>query len=307
MTSTYDFGKDELGIALNEHVRVTHPFPRVWLIQPYGEIYSRLHKDPKPRGARTNTHLIIQAMRIMASRGDIQTVIWDGFTNTAKSCKNEVAHSGVNKDESTKNMVTQWSDSKESILNLPGMNWRDYGMVQEFMRYDFRNQILASPEPFHFLCVGHEVLNEPEGEYGPDIGGPKGWNFAGGVFEGVFWVGKKGQKRLLAYEDLPRGAYKCKATLKKSPDLIIGEGSGYIEIPDTYQGSVELIQELRAAQNSPLSRWLIYGGFDGGKTALSSAFMGTEGSGNALVVMADQQLGLPTWWPETKTKQKETK
>jgi len=298
MTSLYDFGKDELGVALNQHVRLTHPFPRIWAIQPYSEIYPRTAGPIQPRSARTNVELIIQAMRIMAARGDIQTVVWDGFTNTARAIKNEVAQKGTNKDESTKNMVTQWGSSKDSVLNMPGMNWRDYGMTQDFMRFDFRNPILAAPEPFHFLGLGHECLNEPEGEYGPDIGGPKGWNFAGGMFEFVLWMGRKGKDRMVATDDYQRGAFTAKATFKRSPDTEVGD-NGVVKITD-YASSVALWQLAMDGSTTGLVRALLYGGYDVGKTALASAFLGVEGSGNALFVMGDQQLGLATCWPQAK-------
>ena len=303
----YDFGSDALGKALNEHVRLSRPFPRVFMVQPYKEIYPRTHKGDKPRSPKTNVFLIIKAAERMAERGDIQTVIWDGFTNTAQHVKNEIAQSGVNRDDTTKNLMTQWGEQKESILNLPGVNWRDNGMAQNFMRSNFRDAFLTSEQQFNFLCLGHEVLAEHVGEWGPDIAGPKGWNFAGGMFEGVLWVGKKEKRRLLVFDDLPRGAHTIKATFKKSPGVDMPP-EGYYEIPDSYEGSVELLKELRDKQASEYVRWLIYGGFDGGKTALSSAFMGLDGSGTALVVMADQQLSLPTWWDESKQpEQGETK
>jgi len=297
----FEFGSDELGKVLNESVRLTKPFDRVYMVQPYNEIYPRTHKGAKPLSARTNAFLIIQAARRMAKAGEIQTVIWDGFSNLARSVKNEVAHSGVNTDENTKNMMTQWGDDRTSVLNTPGVNWRDYGVCQEFLRNDFRNPLLSAPEPFNLLMLGHEVLNENEGEYGPDAGGPKSWNFGGGVFEGVFWVGKLSGTRVLAIEDFKRGAHTVKATLKKSPDKEVGQ-KGFIKIPDTYEGSVGVWNEILAAQSSPLTRVCIYGGYDGGKSALSSAFLGTKNAGTVLVIMNDQQLGLPTWWPEAKEK-----
>ena len=117
MTRLYDFGSDELGVALNEHVRLSKPHPRVWMIQPYNDKYARnvLHK---PRAPRTQTHLIIQAMKRMAGKGDVQTVIWDGFSNTAKSIKHEVALSGVNKDDKTKDMPVSLDEAKKNILNI---------------------------------------------------------------------------------------------------------------------------------------------------------------------------------------------
>lgn len=306
MTSVYDFGKDPLGAALNEHVRLTRPFPRVFMIQPYKEIYPRTHKGDTPRSPKTNVHLIIKAAERMVAAGDVQTVIWDGFSNTAQHVKNEIAQSGVNRDDTTKNLMTQWGSEKESILNLPGVNWRDNGMAQNFMRYNFRDPFLTSEQQFHFIAIGHEVLAEHVGEWGPDIAGPKGWNFAGGMFGGVFWIGKKGPKRLLVFDDMARGAHTIKATFKKAPSVDMPDG-GYYEIPDSYEGSVQLLQELREKQAGDYARWCWYGGYDGGKTALSSAFMGLEGSGTALVVMADQQLGLPTWWPQAKAPAEENK
>lgn len=272
----------------------------VWIINPYNE---------PPIANVPNGHIrtpvgqlphIVKWLMFRAPGYGFKTVLFDGATPYAHRIKNEYARQKVNKTDKSRHYEILGSD--DSILHVsPGMNWNDNGMAQNDMRYTLRDPLLGAD--LNFLLIGHEIAKPDEDSIGMDVGGWAAARDFGQGFSHFLYLDAKPDGDGQMVRTLYTGPFrhpKLNLTVRAKVNQRPGNSMPLaINVKENdFEHSVNIWKHMRKlAGPAPMDIGLV-GGTGAGKSALMSAFLALEDSKPAVVVMADNQPSLPSYYGE---------
>ena len=243
----------------------------------------------------------------------IKTVWWDTITATARNCYDNFA-----------NISGGSVAFKAGDFKVLQSDWTNYGKAQTLIRSAVRKQLVNPPggRNYHLWCTLHtatrsvEVGRDGSGnpikqavEMGPDAGGPSTVGDWGKEFSYVWRVytvaRKTGVKRYLQLDTMLDGKIEIKARTASGMGVV----PTFIEIPSTFDGSVEAVRKALAYGGFDPSNPAKYGYVGGtvhgnqgvGKTLLTSAFLGLANTKPCLYIAADGDAEyLRSMWAEVK-------
>ena len=291
--------------ALAKYVEVSKPFDDIFLIVPQTDL-----DVESPRSPSVQAQLCTEAALGLVDNAGVQTVLYDGTTTTGFGLVEHYARAKSNKNKDSKHFEVEFSEEEEHSAHVTaGVNWLDNGMAQRCMVQQIRQPLMSHPKDFGVILIGHEVSSE--GFIGMNAGGPANLRkFPGGAFTNWFYldIDFDGNRRLLTKTGSVMGN-QAMVTMKTRPgtrlDPLFFDEHGIVKIPDlnadpdeTLKFMQGMFREIMRATGSAHLRCGLAGPPDAGKSTLMSAYLTLEGKKPAVIIMADNQTNLPTYWPE---------